>query len=44
MEVTIAHVSGNRIDEVVTFNYLTKDDMAKIVDIQLQLIKKRLRE
>lgn len=34
----------NRIDEVIMFRPLSKADMKKIVDIQLQLIRKRLEE
>ncbi len=32
----------NRIDEILIFNPLKKQDIAKIVDIQLELIQKRL--
>ncbi|MBN1797272.1 MAG: ATP-dependent chaperone ClpB [Spirochaetales bacterium] len=34
----------NRIDEVITFNRLSKDDILKIVHIQLSLFKERLKE
>jgi len=34
----------NRIDEIVIFNPLKKADIAKIVDIQLELIQKRLED
>jgi ATP-dependent Clp protease ATP-binding subunit ClpB len=32
----------NRIDEVIVFHTLTKDDLKKIIDIQLQYVAKRL--
>jgi ATP-dependent Clp protease ATP-binding subunit ClpB len=32
----------NRLDEVVMFDALTKDDLAHIVDLQLALLEKRL--
>jgi ATP-dependent Clp protease ATP-binding subunit ClpB len=32
----------NRIDEIVIFNSLTKEDILKIVDMQMDLMKKRL--
>jgi ATP-dependent Clp protease ATP-binding subunit ClpB len=32
----------NRIDEIIIFNPLSKEDISKIVDIQLDLIQKRL--
>jgi len=32
----------NRIDEIITFHSLTKDDLARIVDIQLSLLHERL--
>ncbi len=32
----------NRIDEIIIFNALKREDIAKIVDIQLDLVKKRL--
>ncbi len=32
----------NRLDEVVMFDALTKDELAKIVDLQLALLEKRL--
>jgi len=32
----------NRLDEVVVFDALTKDDLAQIVDLQLVLLEKRL--
>jgi len=34
----------NRIDEIIIFRPLTKDDLRKIVDIQLQKVKQRLIE
>ncbi len=34
----------NRIDEIVVFNSLTKDEMKKIVELQLNLLAKRLKE
>ena len=34
----------NRIDESIVFNMLSKDDLMKIVDIQLALLAKRLRD
>ncbi len=34
----------NRIDEIIIFNPLTKDDIIKIVDIQLKRIKNLLKE
>lgn len=33
----------NRLDEIVTFNALTPDDIEKIVDIQLEEVKERLK-
>jgi ATP-dependent Clp protease ATP-binding subunit ClpA len=32
----------NRIDEVIVFHMLTKEDLVKIVDIQLDLLSQRL--
>jgi ATP-dependent Clp protease ATP-binding subunit ClpB len=32
----------NRIDEIVVFNHLSKDDIAKIVDLELSKVSKRL--
>ena len=32
----------NRLDEIVLFDALTRDDLAKIVDLQLALLEKRL--
>jgi len=32
----------NRVDEIVIFNKLSKDDIKKIVDIQLDILKNRL--
>jgi ATP-dependent Clp protease ATP-binding subunit ClpB len=32
----------NRIDEIIVFNHLTKDDMVKIVELQLDNLRKRL--
>ncbi len=34
----------NRIDEIITFHGLSRDDLRRIVDIQLELLKKRLAE
>ncbi len=34
----------NRIDEIITFNRLKKEDIIKIVDIQLEHLKERLTE
>ncbi len=34
----------NRIDEIITFHSLSKEDLAKIVDIQLVLLRKRMEE
>ncbi|MBC7194496.1 MAG: ATP-dependent Clp protease ATP-binding subunit [Caldisericia bacterium] len=34
----------NRIDEIVIFNYLTKDDVKKILDIMLKRIKDELKD
>jgi len=34
----------NRLDEIVTFNRLEKGQIIKIVDIQLDILKKRLKE
>jgi ATP-dependent Clp protease ATP-binding subunit ClpB len=34
----------NRIDEIIMFRPLTKKDIRKIVDIQIQLVEKRLEE
>jgi ATP-dependent Clp protease ATP-binding subunit ClpB len=34
----------NRIDEIIIFNHLTKDLLVKIVDIQLQRMKKYIKE
>ncbi|MEO0084943.1 MAG: AAA family ATPase, partial [candidate division WOR-3 bacterium] len=34
----------NRIDEIIVFNSLTKNDMKKIVELQLNLLAKRLKE
>jgi ATP-dependent Clp protease ATP-binding subunit ClpB len=34
----------NRIDEIIIFNKLTKDDIAKIVDIQLRDLNEKLKE
>ena len=34
----------NRIDEIVIFNPLSKTDMLKIVDIQLETVKQRLKQ
>ena len=34
----------NRVDEIVVFHGLTREDLAKIVEIQLQRIRKRLEE
>ena len=35
---------GNRIDEVVIFNPLRKDDIKTIIDLQIEIIQKRLEE
>ena len=32
----------NRIDEIITFHSLTREDLARIIDIQLELLKNRL--
>ena len=32
----------NRIDEIIIFNYLTKDNIRKIVDLELEKVQKRL--
>ena len=32
----------NRVDDIVRFNELTKDDLTSIVDVQLQLLERRL--
>ncbi len=34
----------NRLDEIILFNSLTRDHMKRIVDIQLELLKKRLQD
>jgi len=34
----------NRIDEIIIFHALTREDLAKIVDIQVELLQKRLAE
>ncbi|MQY77436.1 MAG: hypothetical protein GH155_07410, partial [Spirochaeta sp.] len=34
----------NRIDEIITFNRLTREDIIRIVDIQLQQLEQRLAE
>jgi ATP-dependent Clp protease ATP-binding subunit ClpB len=34
----------NRIDEIIVFQMLTKDDLRKIVDIQLNYLCERLKE
>ena len=34
----------NRIDEIITFHSLSKEDLAKIIEIQLSLLKNRLSE
>ena len=34
----------NRIDEIIIFHSLSNDDIAKIVDLQLNMLKKRLAE
>jgi ATP-dependent Clp protease ATP-binding subunit ClpC len=34
----------NRVDEIVVFHQLTKEDIAQIVDIQLALLNERLAE
>ncbi len=44
MKVTFKPEFLNRIDEVITFNRLGKDDILKIVHIQLAQLKERLKE
>ena len=34
----------NRIDEIITLHSLSKDDLTKIIDIQISLLDKRLNE
>ena len=34
----------NRIDEIIIFNYLTKEDIRKIVDLELKKVEKRFLE
>jgi ATP-dependent Clp protease ATP-binding subunit ClpB len=34
----------NRIDEIIIFNYLGKEEIKKIVDLELEKVKKRLEE
>jgi ATP-dependent Clp protease ATP-binding subunit ClpB len=34
----------NRVDEIIVFNSLTKDDMKKIIDLQLSQLQNRLKE
>jgi ATP-dependent Clp protease ATP-binding subunit ClpB len=34
----------NRVDETIIFNSLTKDDMKKIVELQINILRKRLTE
>lgn len=34
----------NRVDEIITFNRLDKEQIIKIVDIQLNILKKRLQD
>jgi len=34
----------NRLDEIIIFNYLSQEDIEKIVDLQLSLIQKRLED
>jgi ATP-dependent Clp protease ATP-binding subunit ClpB len=34
----------NRIDEIIIFNYLTKEDVLKIVDLEIEKVSKRLLE
>ncbi len=34
----------NRIDEVIVFNRLRKEDVVRVVDIQLEILQKRLNE
>jgi len=34
----------NRIDEIIIFDYLVEDELRKIIDLQLEKIKKRLSE
>ena len=35
---------GDRVDDIITFRALTLKDIGNIVDIQVELIKKRLEE
>lgn len=34
----------NRVDDIIVFHSLTKDDLAKIVELELEDVKKRLKE
>ena len=34
----------NRVDEIITFNRLEKEQVIKIVDIQLDILQKRLKD
>ncbi len=44
LKVTFKPEFLNRIDEIITFNRLSKEDILKIVHIQLTLFKERLKE
>ena len=44
LEATFKPEFLNRIDETIIFNRLDKDDILKIVDIQLEILKNRLKE
>lgn len=44
MKRTFAPEFINRIDDIVVFNSLTKEDIAKIIDIELEGIKKRVED
>jgi ATP-dependent Clp protease ATP-binding subunit ClpC len=43
LKKTFAPEFLNRIDEVITFNSLTKDDISKIIDIELDKLMTRIR-
>ncbi|MCD6490024.1 MAG: ATP-dependent chaperone ClpB [Thermodesulfobacterium sp.] len=44
MKATFRPEFLNRIDEIIVFNNLTRDDIIKIVDIQIKYLNKRLAE
>jgi ATP-dependent Clp protease ATP-binding subunit ClpB len=44
MKATFKPEFLNRVDEIITFNRLGKEEILKIVDIQLGLLSKRLEE